>query len=89
MRYYELFIPTEDAYSVVAKLAPENFVEFLDAAANSFHKPYYNAIKRCDDVILKIDTIISHVKKYKVPLPEIPQVKEIFNKHEESTVLST
>lgn len=47
MRYYELFIPTEDAYSVVSKLAPENFVEFLDAASNAFHKPYYNSIKRC------------------------------------------
>lgn len=87
MRYYELFIPTEDAYSVIAKLAPENFVEFLDAASNNFHKPYYNSIKRCEDVILKIDQIIRNVKKYKIPFPDPPQVKDVFTKHEESNFI--
>ncbi len=57
-------------------------MEFLDAASNSFHKPYYNAIRRCEDVITKIDVILGHLKKYKIPLPEIPQVKEVFNKQQ-------
>ena len=89
MRYYELYIPTEDAYSVVAKLAPENFVEFLDAATNNFHKPYSNSIKRCEDVIQKIDQIIRNVRKYKVALPEVPNVKDIFDKHDQSNSIAT
>lgn len=84
MRYYELYIPTEDAYSVVAKLAPENFVEFLDAAASNFHKPYSNSIKRCEDVMLKIDQIMRNVRKYKVALPEAPNIKDVFDKHDKS-----
>lgn len=58
MKYYELYIPSEDAFSVVSKLAPENFVEFLDAAPNNFHKPFSNSIKRCEEIISKIDRIL-------------------------------
>lgn len=58
MKYYELYIPSEDAFSVVSKLAPENFVEFLDAAPSNFHKPFSNSIKRCEEIISKIDRII-------------------------------
>jgi hypothetical protein len=89
MKYYEMYIPKEVAYSVVSKLAPFSFIQFLDAAAGNFHKPYLNSIKRCEEVIAKIDTIISEVRKYKLPLPEIPIVDRIFDRHAESTPLPT
>ena len=38
----------------------------MDASPNSFHKPFYNDIKRCDDVIAKIDHILKQVRKYKL-----------------------
>jgi uncharacterized protein YlbG (UPF0298 family) len=69
MKYYELYIPKEDAYHVIAKLAPHSFVEFLDAAANNFHKPYYNSIRRCEEVISKIDQILKYVRKFNIALP--------------------
>ncbi len=69
MKYYEMYIPKEDAYSVVSKLATHNFVEFLDAAADNFHKPFLNHIRRCEEVIGKIDLILKEIKKYGILLP--------------------
>ena len=88
MRYYQLFIPTEEAYNVVSKVAPESFVQFLDASPNNFHKPYYNDIRRCEDVINKIDHILKQVRKYKIPLPEMPEIDRIFKIADSSTYLS-
>lgn len=69
MKYYEMYIPKEDAYQVISSLANNSFVQFLDAAANNFHKPYYNSIKRCEEVISKIDLILTEVKKFSIELP--------------------
>ena len=80
MRYYELYIPFEEAYSAISKIAPEKCVEFLDASPSNFHKPYYNDIKRCEDVITKIDHIIKQAKKYKIPLGDMPDVNKIFER---------
>lgn len=85
MKYYELYIPKEDAYHVVSKLAPHGFVEFLDAAADNFHKPYYNSIRRCEDVIAKISQILKMVRGFNIELPEVPLVERVFEKHSEST----
>ena len=78
MKYYELYIPKEDAYQVISKLAPHGFVEFLDAAAGNFHKPYYNSIRRCEEVVSKIDSILRIVRKFKIELPEVPLVDRVF-----------
>lgn len=78
MKYYELYIPKEDAYHVVSKLAPHGFVEFLDAAADNFHKPYYNSIRRCEDVIAKISQILRMVRTFSIELPEVPLVERVF-----------
>lgn len=69
---------------MVSKLAPHGFVEFLDAAANNFHKPYYNSIRRCEEVIYKIDHVIKQVRKYQIELPEVPLVGKIFDKQADS-----
>ena len=47
MKYYELFIPSDEAYHVVEKLSRHSFVEFTDANEAQLHKPYYNSINRC------------------------------------------
>lgn len=78
MKYYELYIPKEDAYQVVSKLAPHGFVEFLDAAAGNFHKPYYNSIRRCEEVVSKIDSILRVVRRFNIELPEVPLVERVF-----------
>jgi hypothetical protein len=59
-------------------------VEFLDAAPNNFHKPYYNAIKRCEEVIAKIDHILQQVRKYKIDLPDLPVVEKILERQKKS-----
>jgi hypothetical protein len=85
MKYYELYIPKEDAYHVVSKLAPHGFVEFLDATANNFHKPYYNSIRRCEEVIAKINQILKFARRFNIDLPEVPIVERVFEKHSQST----
>ena len=48
MKYYHLHIPKEYTYDVVSRLGNESFVQFVDAIPNSFHRPYYNSVKRVE-----------------------------------------
>ncbi len=48
MKYYHMHIPKEDTYEVVNRLAQYDFVQFIDAAPNNFHKPFFNSVKRCE-----------------------------------------
>jgi len=56
----------------------------LDAAADNFHKPYITQIRRCEEVISKIDLILKEIKKYGIELPEIPLVERVFEVHKSS-----
>ena len=78
MKFYHMHIPKEDTYDVVNRIAQYDFVQFIDAAPNNFHKPFFNSVKRCEEVINKIDTIIGFIKKQKIHLPEAPIVEEVF-----------
>lgn len=69
MKYYHMHIPKEDTYEVVNRLAQYDFVQFIDAAPNNFHKPFFNSVKRCEEVITKIDTILKTIKHHKINLP--------------------
>jgi len=75
-----MHIPKEDTYDVVNRIAQYDFVQFIDAAPNNFHKPFFNSVKRCEEVINKIDTIMGYIKKQKLNLPEAPIVEEVFQK---------
>ena len=89
MRYYELYIPAEEAYHAVAKVAPEKFVEFLDASPHNFHKPFANDVRRCEEVLAKLDHIFKQLRKYKINLPDMPSVERIFDLQEKSNLAST
>lgn len=65
MKYYTLTSPREDAYDVVCKLADKGFVQFTDLSGNAFYKPFQNHLKRCEDIIGKIDYIMSYLRKKK------------------------
>lgn len=78
MKYFHMHIPKEDTYDVVNRIAQYDFVQFIDAAPNNFHKPFFNSVKRCEEVINKIDTILGFIKKQKIHLPEAPIVEEVF-----------
>ena len=54
-----MHIPKEDSYDVINRLAQYDFVQFIDAAPNTFHKPFFNSVKRCEEVIQKIDLILT------------------------------
>ena len=66
MKFFNMHIPKEDTYEVLSRLAEHNFVEFIDSSKNSFNKPYYNSLKRCDEVIGKVDQILKDVQKNKI-----------------------
>lgn len=53
-----MHIPKEDSYDVINRLAQYDFVQFIDAP-NTFHKPFFNSVKRCEEVIQKIDLILT------------------------------
>ncbi len=82
MKYFHMHIPKEDTYDVVNRIAQYDFVQFIDAAPNNFHKPFFNSVKRCEEVINKIDTILGFIKKIKLNLPEAPLVEEVFEKQQ-------
>lgn len=82
MKYFHMHIPKEDTYDVVNRIAQYDFVQFIDAAPNNFHKPFFNSVKRCEEVIHKIDSIITHLKKEKLHLPEPPLVEDVFEKQQ-------
>lgn len=86
MKYYELFIPSDEAYHVVSRLAPHSFVEFMDANEESLHKPYYNSIKRCQDTVSKIDLILSTIRQKNIHMPEAPSVADVLKKQEEGNI---
>lgn len=82
MKYYHVHIPKEDTYDVINRIAQYDFVQFIDAAPNNFHKPFFNSVKRCEEVIQKIDIILKEIKKNKIALPEAPIVEEVFDKQQ-------
>jgi V-type H+-transporting ATPase subunit a len=69
MKYFHIHIPKEDTYDVVNRIAQYDFVQFMDAAPNNFHKPFFNSVKRCEEVIQKIDIILKNINKHKIHLP--------------------
>lgn len=69
MKFFNIHIPKEDTYEVVSRLAEHNFVQFVDSAKNSFHRPYFNQLKRCDEVIAKIKTIMKKVHTEGITMP--------------------
>lgn len=89
MKYYELFIPSDEAYHVVENLSRHSFVEFTDANEHSLHKPYYNSISRCNFAISKIDTILNTVREKEIHLPPAPEVSKVLEKEAARTPLST
>jgi hypothetical protein len=49
-------------------------VEFLDASPNNFHKPFANDVRRCEEVLAKLDHVFKQLRKFKINLPEMPDV---------------
>lgn len=84
MRYFEIFIPKEDGYEIISKLAHNNFVQLLDASKD-FHKPYSNSIKRCEEIVHRIDAVLGEAISRRIPLPEIPMVETVFERQSQST----
>lgn len=82
MKYFHMHIPKEDTYDVVNRVAQYDFVQFIDAAPNNFHKPFFNSVKRCEEVIHKIDYILGEVKKEGLSLPDVPIVEEVFDRQQ-------
>ncbi len=63
MKFFNIHIPKEDTYYLISRLAEHNFVEFIDSAKNSFNKPYYGSLRRCDEVITKIDQVLKEIHR--------------------------
>lgn len=81
MKFFNIHIPKEDTYEVISRLAEHNFVQFIDCTKNAFYKPYYNSLKRCDEVITKINHVTKEIHKNKIDFPEVPNVEYVFEQH--------
>lgn len=66
MHHYKLIIPRESAWNVMNELAEKDCIHFVDydPLLPTISRPFANYIKRCDDLLSKLDIIEHEVKKY-------------------------
>ena len=62
MKHYQLVIPREMAYSTVSQLGQEQMVHVLDTG-DPLDRPFFQQLKRCDEALHKISTMIDALKK--------------------------
>lgn len=66
MKFFNIHIPKEDTYEVICRLAEHNFVQFIDSSKNLFNKPYYSSLKRCDEVLAKVEQVLKDVRNNQI-----------------------
>ncbi|CAD8152710.1 unnamed protein product [Paramecium pentaurelia] len=66
MGYYKLIIPRESAWNVMNELAELDCIHFVDydPTLPMINRPFANYIKRCDDLLIKLQLIEHEMKKY-------------------------
>lgn len=88
MGYYNLIVPRESAWTVMNELADLDCIHFIDYDPTQalINRPFANYIKRyncnnnikrCDDVLSKIQVLDVEVKRYKKSVTYCPDVREL------------
>lgn len=69
MKFFNIHIPKEDTYDVISRLAEHNFVQFIDSTKNAFSRPYQSSLRRCEEMISRVDEVIKEIHKNDFDLP--------------------
>lgn len=78
MTHYQLVIPREMSWEVVNYLGSIERVHFEDVS-NPTNKPFQSQVKRCEESLTKIGSIIAFMKSKKVGFDEyVPELNPTF-----------
>jgi hypothetical protein len=62
MVHFRLFLPRESYYHSVEELLQLGNAHLLDIG-NPLNRPFFQQVKRCDELLLKIHSIVEAVKE--------------------------
>jgi len=68
MGFYHLILPTESSWEILNELGRLSLVHFVDlnGSLSAVNRPFTNYIKRCDEILLKMDQIKKQMKSFEV-----------------------
>jgi hypothetical protein len=62
MVHFRLFLPRENFYHSIEELLHLGNAHLLDIG-NPLNRPYFPQVKRCDELLLKIHTLVEALKE--------------------------
>ncbi|CAD8117146.1 unnamed protein product [Paramecium sonneborni] len=82
MEFYNLVIPRESAWDVMNTLGYFDSVHLIDydPTLPQINRPFSNYVKRCDDVLQKIELIDGEMRNYKIEKIYCPNIKDLLEK---------
>jgi len=80
MSLYQVSFPKDDAWEVMNVLGDLDCLHFLDMNSDvqPFNLPYASDLKRCEEVLRRIQAIEEECKNLKVPCQKLNDKKQIF-----------
>ena len=69
MSHFQMIVPRDSAYQTFNTLGQENVLHLVDNR-NNVDRPFSMMVKRCDDCLQKIGTLIDALKKHKIDFDE-------------------
>jgi len=66
MNLYNLIMPRESAWHILNQLGTIDCVHFVDMQSDmgNFNRPFYSQVKRCEDMLAKLDFIKEKMKEF-------------------------
>ena len=78
MGYYNLILSRESAWHSINQIGNIDSVHFEDMQTDvgNFNRPYYNQVKRCEELLLKVKFIKEKMKFFGRPVDKCRDVPE-------------